>query len=189
MLVLPWQGRPKWVSHMAAEIGESIMTDFARETGIRVLAFARRVTLALIEEIPEAECLRQPLPGANHALWVAGHLASSDDFFLEQLGGKEPRCDAKFKALFGMGSTPTGSPGDYPPFEEIKEMLHERREALNAGFGSMSAEQLNEPLTGDYKDFAPNYGALMSTICWHEGIHAGQVTLIRRNLGIKPLFG
>ena len=80
------------------------MTDFARETGIPVLAFARRVTLTLIEEIPEAEYLRQPLPGANHALWIAGHIANGDHSFLTGLGSSEPVLPDSWATLFGPGS-------------------------------------------------------------------------------------
>ncbi len=165
------------------------MANLILENGLSTMAFARQNTMGFLEDIPEDKVCFQVCPGANHAMWVLGHLATTDDHFLSSVGGKESRCGEKYKALFGMGSTPTGSPSDYPPIDEIKEIVHERREALAAWFGSMSEEQLAQPLSGDAAFFAANHGALMSTIAWHEGLHSGQLTMIRKALGIKPKMG
>ena len=165
------------------------MANLALENGLSTMAFARQNTMSFLEDIPEDKVCFQVCPGANHALWVLGHLTTADDYFLSSIGGKEWRCDEKFKALFGMGSRPTGSPSDYPRMDEVKELLHDRREALVAWFRSMSEEQLAQPWSGDVAGFAANHCALMSSIAWHEGLHAGQLTVVRKALGIKPKVG
>ena len=34
--------------------------------------------------------------------------------------------------------------------------------------------------------FAANLGMLMTSIAWHEGLHAGQLTVVRKSLGLAP---
>jgi hypothetical protein len=84
------------------------------ETGKAAIDLARRCTLKLIDGIPPDKVCHQPVPGANHALWVLGHLACSDDFFATKLGDREPVIDPGWQELFGMGSKPTDAPSAYP---------------------------------------------------------------------------
>ncbi|MCZ6816774.1 MAG: DinB family protein, partial [Planctomycetota bacterium] len=60
---------------------------------------------------------------------------------------------------------------------------------LVAWFLSMSGERLAAALPEDWQVFAKSYGVLINTIAWHEGMHAGQLTVIRRELGLGPKFG
>ncbi|GAG45102.1 unnamed protein product, partial [marine sediment metagenome] len=38
-------------------------------------------------------------------------------------------------------------------------------------------------------DFLKDYGAVFTTVTWHEAMHAGQLTIAHRALGNPPLFG
>ena len=53
----------------------------------------------------------------------------------------------------------------------------------------MPTEQLISPVPEEWNSFGANYGILMGTLAWHEGLHAGQLTVIRKSLGIVPKFG
>lgn len=163
--------------------------NLALETGVNVLNWARSKTLGFIEDIPEAKLCHQPIPGGNHAAWVMGHLANTDDFFLSTLVGQPRKFPESWGKLFGQGSTPTPNTTDYPSLTEMKEGLRMRREELIAFFKSMDADKLASPLPDDIKDFAANHATLMTTLAWHEGLHAGQLTIIRKSLGIAPKFG
>jgi hypothetical protein len=44
-------------------------------------------------------------------------------------------------------------------------------------------------LPKDYEMFAANYCGLASSLAWHEGMHAGQLTMLRRDIGLGPKFG
>ncbi len=44
-------------------------------------------------------------------------------------------------------------------------------------------------LTDDLQSFAPSHAALIPTIAWHEGMHIGQLTVIRKSLSLDPVFG
>lgn len=157
--------------------------------GLKALAFARRITVRLLEDIPEDKLCYQPVAGGNHALWIVGHLAASDNYYLSGLAGRRTGFPAQWRELFGMGSLPQPDPSHYPTLAEVQAQLSQLREELAAYFGSLSNEQLAQPLPGEFATFAPDFGTLASTIAWHEGLHTGQLTIIRKALGLKPAFG
>jgi len=165
------------------------MKDGVKDTGLAVLAFARHKTLALLEDIPQNELLHQPVPGGNHALWILGHLAGTDDQILTGLVPRASNLPESWPMQFGQGSTPIARASAYPGLTAIKDRLAAMRAELERWFASLSDDTLRSPLPDDWKPFAPTYGALMSSIAWHEGLHAGQLTVIRRSLGIAPKFG
>ncbi len=165
------------------------MTSPLLETGLAGLAFARQATLGLFEEIPDTKVCHQPFAGANHPLWILGHLSCYDEYFMKELGGRPYNQYEKWEKLFFMGSRPTPNPGDYPPIAEVKAALDKNRHDLLAWLRSLSDAELTKPIHGDLSQFAANRGMLMSTIAWHEGLHAGQLTVIRKSLGLSPKFG
>jgi uncharacterized damage-inducible protein DinB len=156
--------------------------------GLGALAFARRLTTGLLEDLPADKLTFQACPGANHALWIAGHLTYADNGFRTQLGKQESVCPESWDALFGMGSKPTADASAYPSMSEVMEKMTEARARLEAWFESMTDEQLAEPLPGDWAQFASCYGELMSNLASHESLHAGQLSMIRRALGMPPRF-
>ena len=69
------------------------------------------------------EWTHQVHPKANHALWVAGHLATVDNFFLSILAPEKMKDLPGYQEKFGMGSQPSGNPADYPPPDEEVKIL------------------------------------------------------------------
>lgn len=157
--------------------------------GLAGLEFARSATLGFLEDIPGDRLTHQPAPGCNHALWIMGHLASTDDYFLSSLAKKPSGIPEEWSKLFGMGSKPVADAKAYPPVAEVRSKLSGRREDLIAWLKSMSEDQLLSPLPEELRRFAPNYAGLCVSLAWHEGLHAGQLTVIRRSLGLEPKFG
>jgi len=160
-----------------------------KSAGLATLAFARRNTLRLFEDIPADQLLHQPVPGGNHALWIVGHLAYVDDMFMTGLMPRASKLPENWANLFGQGSVPSGDASTYPAIAEIRERGEALRGELVGWFESMSEEKLLAPLPEEWKPFAPTYGAMMSSLAWHEGLHAGQLSVVRRSLGIGPKFG
>lgn len=164
------------------------MSQFARECGLAGLAFARKTTLGFLEEIPEDKLLLRPVPGGNHAMWIAGHLAWTEDGVVTMLRSTASTLSKGWKELFAMQTTPLDDRKAYPSLSEVKDQLAAQRERLVALFRSLSDEQLQAPLPADMAGFAPNFCALMSSLAWHEGMHGGQLTVIRKALGFPPKF-
>ena len=164
------------------------MSNLVLENGIAALNFARQTTLELLSDFPQDKLTHQPCASGNHAIWIAGHIAYADDLFASKVGNKPARCSDSWVKLFSMGSIPQADAGAYPSLSEVTNALADNREALLAWFGSMTAEELANPLPEDFKMFAATFGQFMTSIAWHEGLHAGQLTVVRKSLGLAPKF-
>ena len=156
------------------------------ESGKAALDLARRQTLRLAQDIPPDKLCHQPVPNANHALWVLGHLAVSDDYFQSQLGGRKPVLDESWNKLFATGSKPTSNRSAYPKLDEVKAGMERSRKALLDWLGSLDDRKLMSPMPANWTEFAPTFAALAGTVAWHEGLHAGQLSVVRRSLGLPP---
>jgi hypothetical protein len=159
------------------------------QRGKDALAFGRGILQATINGFDETNCTHQTESARNHALWVIGHIAMTDDFFMTSMGGAESSCPEAWNELFGMKSEPVNDPGKYPALSELTAKLEETRAKLIAWFEGMSEEHLNEPMPDEMKMFAPTIGSVMSSIAIHEGYHAGQLTCVRKSLGMPRIVG
>jgi uncharacterized damage-inducible protein DinB len=130
----------------------------------------------------------QVAPGTNHALWFAGHMATADNFFIGMIDPSKRRDLDDWSKLFGMNSRPTADADEYPPVAEILDAMRERRSVLIGLLDNMSDADLAKKTPDGTPDFVPDHGAIFEAACWHEGMHAGQITMIRRALGHKPIF-
>ena len=131
------------------------MANHLLDTGMAALSFSRQATMSLIDTLSEDQFLHQPIDGANHAMWIMGHLACSDEYFLNKLGGKPFDKFEAWEAKFFMKSQPTANASDYPPIAEVKEALANGRERLVGWYGTLDEATLLSPPPGDLKDFAP----------------------------------
>ncbi len=154
---------------------------------IAILEFSRRVTLALLEDVPEDKWCYQPIPEANHATWIVGHIAVTDDSALAALSGQSSLAES-WKGLF-MGSKPNPDLAAYPSPAEMLRELGRIREGVVGWYKSASEDMLLAPIPGRLASLAPNRVALAASIAWHEGLHTGQLSLVRKSLGFAPKFG
>jgi len=161
----------------------------ARQHALKVLALSRNGTERLLEDIPEDKLVYQPVPAANHALWVIGHLTWADDLFADHFDHAGRRIPESYAKLFGTGSKPVNDAAAYPPPAEVRRHFAAARKRLIEGVTNATQEVLDEPLPEGFGDFAPNKIALLFSTAWHEGVHAGQLTVIRKSLGMAPKFG
>lgn len=130
----------------------------------------------------------QVAPGTNHALWFAGHMAVADNFFIGMIEpGRKISLD-EFEAKFGMGSKPTSNADDYPPAAEVLDVMRERRAAVLDLLRRRSNDDLAKPMPVGTPDFWTDYGSVFEMLVWHEAMHLGQVSIVRRALGHSPLF-
>lgn len=170
-------------------ISNQLEQDNALANGLEALAFARRVTMGLLEDFDDELALHRPLPEANHAMWIAGHIAWDDDFFLSGVAGRASKLPEEWKSMFCSGSTVFDEADQYPALAEVLHRMSVLRENLRDWFGAMSPADLAGPLPEGFERFGRNRSTLMSTLAWHEGLHAGQLTVIRKSLKLGPRFG
>ena len=126
--------------------------------------------------------------GANHALWFAGHMANTDNFFISIIAPERAVERDGFAEKFGVGSHPTSNSGDYPPVEDVLAFMRDRRAVLLDIFDSLSEEDFAKPTPEGTPNFLADIGSVFETAIWHEGLHSGQLSVTRRSLGFDPAF-
>ena len=162
------------------------MSSLLVETAVSSLEFSRRMTLMFLDEIGEKDFLHQPVPKGNHAMWICGHIVYVDDSILTVVSGQESNLSDSWQNLFGLGSEPQGDPDCYCSREEMMENLASVRGDLISWFKGASDEKLLAPVEGDKFPVSANVLGLASFAACHEAMHAGQLTVIRRSLGLAP---
>ncbi len=153
--------------------------------GIRM---ARAYTTDLLNHIPDEVWFRIPQAGVSHVAWQAGHLAVCQyALALKRTRGEKPD-DAQLAppelfTAFGKGSTPQTDAGLYPSVPELRSLLQRIHEQTLTELETMDDDFVAQP-TGDppHPMFRTKIGALQWS-AQHEFLHAGQIGLLRRQLG------
>jgi hypothetical protein len=172
------------------------------KTGVQVMArmdfvieqitFARGYTKRLLERTDVEDWFRHPRGGVSHIAWQVGHLAMAQyRLSLDRIRGRQPH-DAnlitpEFIALFGRESTPVFDPVNYPPQEEIQAVFDRVHEQVLRELPGLDEEVLDEPVPGPHTVAKTKYQSLL-WCAQHEMVHAGQIGLLRRELGHPPVW-
>lgn len=164
-------------------------TDLLLENGLHRLEVARLVTLSMLADVPHDRWCLQAVPGANHTMWIAGHLANTDDLFLSLLANRPSSNPEGWSGLFGTGTKPLPDLTAYPAPEVVLQQLAGRRHELTSWFQSLDKKDLGSPVPEKLQRFAANIADVMASLAWHEAWHSGQLSLVRRLLGLGPKFG
>ncbi len=159
-----------------------------QDVGLAALRFSRKLLSGMLDATPDGMWCAQPVAGINHPLWLMGHVAWEDDDILVTLTGGASALPDGWKAMFGTGSKPSSSLNDYPPVSEVRRCFDMTRESLLAWYGGLDEATLASPLPDALQGTAESYAALAGTLAWHEGLHAGQLTVARKLMGLPPVF-
>lgn len=166
------------------------MSDLDR--ALEQIRFARRYTRRLLDATPENEWFRQPSAGVSHITWQVGHLAMAQyRLALERIRGRHAEDEAliseTFLVAFGRDSTPHSDPACYSSLDDIRAVFDRVHERLLSELPGLDAAELAAPPAKSHSLCATKLDVLM----WcgqHEMLHAGQIGLLRRQLGHPPLW-
>jgi hypothetical protein len=166
----------------------AVRTKGAVPHAVALLRWVHETFDNLVRDFPKDRATFQASPTDNHLLWTLGHLATSYSWFASLIDGQAAKLPENYQGTFGYQSKPSGNPADYPPFEEVKA-------ACDSAFSRLiqAAEALTEtsallPCMGDPYGWAKDRLDVVAKAAWHEGWHSGQVSALRRALGIKGIF-
>jgi uncharacterized damage-inducible protein DinB len=162
------------------------------ECAVGQIVFARNYTQRLLDQTDLAEWFHQPAEGVTHVAWQVGHLAMAEyRLALERIRGRLPDDEQlisdEFLALFGRDSTPDPDPSRYPPAEQIRAVFDRVHEQTVRELPGIEPTTLAEPPTKPHL-LAHTKLASLLWCAQHEMVHAGQIGLIRRLLGHRPLW-
>jgi len=127
----------------------------------------------------------------TNVAWQVGHLAVSQyGLLLFRIRGRQPEdlelIPGKFRKAYGRGSSPRPDPDGQPTPAELRQRLEQVHQAAMDQLAETSADVLLEPVDMPYAAYPIKLGAIL--FCpLHEHIHAGQIGLLRRALGLDPV--
>jgi len=156
--------------------------------GLKAMATSRWFLEQLLESMTDEQLMARSCPGMNHAVWIVGHTAWTEDYFMQKLAGRPGGLPEGWDVLFGNGSEVSDDASAYPDRAELMRVLTDRRDALIGWLMTLDEPQLCRPTEGEMADMVPSFGQLAPFLSFHEGFHAGQLSAARRAVGIGRLF-
>ena len=154
--------------------------------------FTRKYTLVRVDTIPLSEWFTISPGGVTHMAWQVGHIAMAEyRLCLERL---RPRTQAdeelipdSFLKTFARDSTPSIDRALYPAATEVRAVFDRVHARVLEELPSYPDVDLDLPPVKPHALFNTRLAALRYAPL-HEMIHCGQIALIRRMLGQKPVW-
>jgi uncharacterized damage-inducible protein DinB len=155
------------------------------------IAFARKYTLEILDQTPFEDWFRKPAGGISHIAWQVGHLAIAEYRLALWRIRDTQLADAnlisqEFVRMFGYDSVPAFDAGKYPTPAEIREVFDRVHAKVIHESNEMEEAEMDQPVLHPH-DFAKTKLQALFWCAHHEMLHAGQIGLLRRELGYKPM--
>jgi hypothetical protein len=173
---------PKKAAKPAAKKGFDAVA--ARKHVLRTLDFATGITKKLVADWPADKLAHQDSPTDNHPLWTIGHLGVSNHWFASLYDGK-PAVDAKLEATYGGKSKPSANASDYPSMAETMKLYDQGMARLKKAL-TTPKDPLSKPQ--QMADWVSDTIHAAQLAVWHEGWHGGQLSTLRRSLGLPGVM-
>ena len=162
------------------------------DLAIEQIVFARNYTIRLLDAIKTEDWFRQPACGVSHVGWQVGHLAFAEyRLALWRIRGAQPQDESlfsqEFVRLFGANSVPDADPAKYPAPVEVRGVLGRVHEQALRELSGLDEAELDQPVPHPHP-FAKTKLLALLWCAHHEMLHAGQIGLLRRQLGYPPIW-
>lgn len=155
------------------------------------IEFARNYTLELLEATPKELWFQVPEGLPTHVAWQVGHLAVSQyGLLMFRIRGRDPDdlqlVPGSFRKAYNRSTVPNPDSASQMSADELLERLATIHDAAMTEIRDVDPAVLLEPVDMPYVAWPIKLGAVM--FCpMHEQIHAGQIGLLRRALGLEPI--
>src|SRR5262245_24941435 len=148
----------------------------------------RQLVHALTADLTDDEFRYQPVPGANCAAWIVGHLAVTARRTAHRLGAADlPELTEEFIALYSQTKKPAGAQTELSAKADLLKLLDVCVDKLMDAVRAIPFESLNAPPAG-VGQFATNFAEAVLFGAMHMTFHCGQLSTIRRSLGKPPML-
>ena len=155
------------------------------------IEFARRYTLELLDATPKERWFEIPPGLPTNIAWQVGHVTVSQyGLLMFRIRGRLPEdlslIPGRFRKSYGRESTPSADPASQPSADELLARMAEVYDLAMSELARVTADVLLEPVDMPYAAYPIKLGAIL--FCpLHEHIHAGQIGIVRRTLGLQPV--
>jgi DinB superfamily len=162
------------------------------QLAVEQIVFARNYTIELLDQTRTEDWFRQPPGGVSHIAWQVGHLAFAEyRLALWRIRGPQPQdadlIPAEFVRLVGADSVPHSDPAKYPGHAEIRAVFDRVHERVLRELRGLDESEVDQPVEKPHPLAKTKLWALL-WCAHHEMLHAGQIGLLRRQLGYAPLW-
>lgn len=156
-----------------------------------VLAAAYRMSAQLfhrlVDDLTPEEFNLQPVPGANCAAWVVGHLALALRNSARRMGARNlPDIPEEVAAKLKATRQPAGEQCGYGDSKRLLAVFDACLERLIAAIRELPPEALTAP-SDIAVPFPTNRAEAILFGAIHIATHTGQLSTIRRSLGKPPI--
>jgi uncharacterized damage-inducible protein DinB len=162
------------------------------QDAIERIVFARGYTLRLLETVSPSDWFKMPAEGVTHIAWQVGHIAYAEyRLTLLRLRGVRPEDEQlmlpSFQAIFRPQTEPSPDASKYPTPAEIRATLDRVHAQVMLELPATPDSELDSPITPSH-DIARTKLRVFQWCAEHELVHAGQIALLRRLCGNKPIW-
>ena len=156
--------------------------------GLASMELSRGLLNGLAKDLDGEALFKVPCSGGNHAAWVMGHIAVSEDFFHSTIAGVPSIFPESWGKLFGINSECVADAKAYPSKAELVDALEKSRAAFVGWVSGLEEAGLRRELPENLRQFGPDVAGLIAKMGFHEGFHTGQLSVARRAQGFARLF-
>ena len=155
------------------------------------LVYARKLVADLTDEQWAAQPIANGNIMPNHAAWVFGHLASTSFSFALPLLNAKPIEKDGWGELFGINSEPCSDASLYLNKASLVGLLEESHALVTEAFAKVDEPRLALPNPAEsLRPLFPTIGHMITFVMTsHEATHLGQLSALRRGLGLPGVFG
>jgi hypothetical protein len=155
------------------------------------IQFARQYVLELLDATPRELWFQIPDGHRTHVAWQVGHLTVSQyGLLMFRVRGRQPEdldlIPGKFRKAYGRESVPNVDSEVQPTAEELLQRMATVYERALSELALVDPAVLLEPVDMPYAAYPCKLGAIL--FCpMHETLHAGQIGMLRRGLGLTSV--
>lgn len=160
----------------------------AKARAIGAIKWTHQIMDALIADVPENMLTFQPAGCDNHVLWTLGHLATVYTWFAGLIDGQGSKLPDNYQQLFGYKSIPVADRGAYPSLADVRGQQQAAYDRLISAIENLKDADLAQPTATDSHGLAADKLDVVYRVIWHDGWHQGQISTIRRALGLKSIM-
>ncbi|MCK6482697.1 MAG: DinB family protein [Phycisphaerae bacterium] len=138
------------------------------------------------KDFTDDEARFQPFDGGNHVIWLIAHVAVTEDWAVNLLGGGPKRLPEPIHQAFG-GGRPCRTDTSLT-LKEAWDMLKRTRKHTEEFIRAMPESRLDEKSPQGAPPQFPTVGAFLGLIGTHPFWHFGQLSVNRRMLKKPAVF-
>lgn len=163
----------------------------SKSHALELLNFTHGFLTKVADAIPAEKAMFQPHPTANHLLWTLGHLALTYNWvsgMIDASGSTTPKFPENYNTLFGGPSKPSADASVYPSLAEVRKAYGDAFDAYLKLVQNLPESEVWSAPASDGGGFCSSKIDSAYKCAWHDGWHLGQLTDIRRALGLPPIM-